>query len=246
MSAVAAADDPLAPGEPRPSWGLGEVGAGIFASLFLSTVIGALIIDIGGWTRTADIPIWAQALLQIPLWGGYVGAVVFAARLKGNGVRADFGFSARALDAPVGLAIGVVTQLVLLPLLYLPILQLTGTDSDELSRPARELADRATSPFAWLIFALIVGLGAPVVEELFYRGLFLRALHKHGFGAVASVLISSAVFAAIHFQVLQFPGLMLFGLIAGTLAARTGRLGPSIWAHVGFNMTAVIALYLSS
>jgi hypothetical protein len=39
--------------------------------------------------------------------------------------------------------------------------------------------------------------------------------------------------------------LLLVGLIAGTLAAVTGRLGPSIWLHIGFNMTTVVALFVN-
>jgi hypothetical protein len=49
-------------------------------------------------------------------------------------------------------------------------------------------------------------------------------------------------FALVHFQVLQIPGLFLFGLIAGTCAQRTGRLGMSILAHAAFNATAVVML----
>ena len=36
--------------------------------------------------------------------------------------------------------------------------------------------------------------------------------------------------------------LAAFGLVLSVLAHRTGRLGPSIWAHVGFNATTVVAL----
>jgi membrane protease YdiL (CAAX protease family) len=36
--------------------------------------------------------------------------------------------------------------------------------------------------------------------------------------------------------------LFVFGLVAALLATRTGRLGPGIWAHVAFNLTAVISL----
>ncbi len=228
----------------EPSWGLGDVGGGIVASLALSTLVGALIISAAGWSDTAAIPIWGLALLQIPLWGGYLGAVVLAGHTKGNGVVVDFGVRSRPLDAPVGLVIGVLTQLVAVPLLYLPILWATGSDSDELSEPARELAGRAGSNAGWLLFALIVGVGAPVVEELFYRGLFMKALQKRGTPPWAVVLLSSVVFAAIHFQVLQFPGLLLFGLVAGVLTLRSGRLGPALWAHVGFNLTTVAVLYL--
>ena len=237
--------DPLGAGEPTPTWGLGEVFVGILGSLALSTLVGALIIGIAGWETSDDIPVWGMALLQIPLWGGYLGAVLFAGRRLGNGVVADFGVRQQWLDVPIGLVIGIVAQLVVLPAIYLPILWALGSDQDELSRPARELASRANSSFGWILFALIVGVGAPVVEELFYRGLFLRALRKKGLAPALCVVISAAVFAAIHFQPLQFPGLFVVGLVCGALVARTGRLGPAVWAHIGFNATAALSLYLS-
>lgn len=227
-------------------WGLGDVAAGILASMALTVLVGGAIAALAGWEETDQVPMWGQALLQLPLWGGYLGAVVVAGRVKGAGVVAEFGLSQRALDVPVGLLLGIVTQLVVLPVVYLPILWLTGTDSDELSAPARELADRAGTPLGWIVFALVVGVGAPVVEELFYRGLFLRALTKAGAGTVAAVVASSVVFAAVHLQLLQFPGLAIFGLLAAVLTVRTGRLGPAIWAHVGFNLTTVVVLYLGS
>lgn len=225
-------------------WGLGDVAIGIFASLFLSVLIGGTIMSLAGWGSSADTPIWGLALLQIPLWAGYLGAVVFAGS-KGRGVIADFGLRMRALDAPLGLALGVFCQLVVLPLLYAPIFVLTGSDKEALSRPAEQLAERTDGTFSWLLFALLVGILAPVVEELFYRGLLLKALEKRRMPVWAAVLVSSIIFAGMHMQSLQFPGLLLVGLVAGTLAAITGRLGPSIWLHIGFNMTTVVALFMA-
>lgn len=237
---------------PEQRWGLGDVAAGMAASFVLATLVGGLIVAAAGWQTddgatglSADIPVWGLALLQLPLWLGYLGVALYAGREKGRGVVADFGLSSRALDAPVGLVIGVLTQLVGVWLVYLPLMRFAGLDSDELSRPARELASRADSAWGWVLFALIVGLGAPLVEELFYRGLFLRALTKRGVAPWLAVVLSSLAFAAVHLQLLQFLGLALFGLIAGALTVRSGRLGPAIWAHIGFNMTTVVALYLS-
>ena len=51
-----------------------------------------------------------------------------------------------------------------------------------------------------------------------------------------------AVFALSHFSAWEFPALFLFGLGAAVLAVRTGRLGPGIVAHLGFN--AVAAFFL--
>ena len=40
----------------------------------------------------------------------------------------------------------------------------------------------------------------------------------------------------MHFQPLQFLGLFVFGVVLALAdAGSTGRLGPAIWAHVGFN-----------
>jgi membrane protease YdiL (CAAX protease family) len=232
--------EPSAP--PPARWGLGDVGTGILASFALSTLVGGTIVSLAGWTD-GRIPVWGLALLQLPLWAGYVGAVLLAGS-KGGGVVADFGLRQRPRDVPVGLVVGVLTQVIGVWLVYLPVLRLTGIDPEELSRPARELASRADSAWGWVLFALIVGLGAPVVEELFYRGLFLRALTKRGMGDVGAVVVTSLVFALVHLQLLQFLGLATFGLVAGALTVRTRRLGPAIWAHVGFNLTTVLALYL--
>ena len=237
---------PIDPATQR--WGLGDVAAGILASLVLSTLIGGLVVTAAGWSGTgaADgdpVPIWGLALLQLPLWGGYLGVTLWATSTKVNGALRDLGVQSRVLDAPVGLVVGVAAQLVVLPLLYLPILELTGRTAEELSEPARNLADRAGDLPEWVLFGVIVGAGAPVVEELFYRGLFLRSLRKAGLGGLAAVLLSSLVFAGIHFQPLQFPGLFAFGVIAAGLTTLTGRLGPAIWAHVGFNLTTVVVLY---
>jgi len=57
--------------------------------------------------------------------------------------------------------------------------------------------------------------------------------------------VSSLLFAAIHFQVTQVPALLLFGLVAGRLAQKDGRIGRAIWAHIGFNATTIIILLLS-
>lgn len=237
------------PGRPdplrAPTWGLGDVAAGIIASMVLSVLVGGLILGAGGWSGVDEVPIWGLALLQIPLWSGYLAVTWWAARTKGNGLVADLGMRSNLLDVPIGLVIGVATQLVVVPLLYLPILELTGRTADDLSAPARDLAARATGVWSWLLFAAMVGFVAPFVEELFYRGLFIKAMEKRGATTAATVIGTSLVFAAVHLQMLQFAGLFAFGVVAAWFAVRTGRLGGAIWAHIGFNMTSVVVLYLN-
>lgn len=225
-------------------WGLGDVLVGLGLGQALSILATLVVFAATGWTTSADVPLWAGALLQIPLWVGWTAAVVLAGR-KGRGVVEDFGVRLRAIDVPVGVVVGVLMQMVVLPLLYLPVLRLLDRSTDDLSAPARELTDRAQGTAGWIVLALIVVVGAPVFEELFYRGLMLGALRKRGLGPVASALACGAVFGAMHLQALQFLGLFVLGTVLSLLVVRTDRLGPAITAHAAFNATTVVVLYLT-
>jgi membrane protease YdiL (CAAX protease family) len=235
-----------------PRWGLGDVWIGLAVAYGAAAIGGALILVVAGQLdseRTAtelaeDLPLALVALTQIPLWLGYLGVPWYAARVKGNGLRRDFHLSMRWVDVPVGLAAGLVTQLVLVPILYAPLLRLTDIDADELSQEAEQLTDKATDPLGVVLLVLIVVVAAPVIEEVFFRGLFQRATLRR-YGSVLAVVLPAVVFGAVHLQPLQFPALVLFGLVAGLLVARSDRLGPAIWAHVGFNAIAVASLLLA-
>ena len=106
----------------------------------------------------------------------------------------------------------------------------------------REMTDRATDGLGVVLLVLIVGIGAPIVEEIFYRGLLQRSLLKRGLPAGVAVVLTALVFAVSHQQLLQLPGLFVAGLVFGALALRAGRLGPAITAHVAFNMVTVVSL----
>lgn len=231
-------------GPGRRSWGLGDVLGGIVVAQILSLTVVVLVYGLAGWDAETQPPMWATALLQIPLWVGLVGATWLAGR-KGGGL-ADFGWKARWMDPLIGLPVGIACQLVLLPLIYFPLLEILDISTEELAEPAQELADRATSNVGWLVLLVMVSVGAPIVEELFYRGLLLQSLVKSGIPGWFSVILSAALFAAMHFQPLQFLGLFVFGLVLAAMALWFKRLGPSIWAHVGFNATTVIVLYVGT
>lgn len=207
-----------------------------------AALVGALVFGITGYIDNPDdLPLGWVAVAQLGLWFGLLGAPLWAATRRGNGVVADLGWSFRARDAPLGLTIGVICQFVLLPLVYLPIFWLTDLDADELSQVAKELTDRAVDPVSVVLLVLVVGIGAPIVEEIFYRGMVLRALGRMAGPAVA-IGGSAFWFAASHFQPLQFPGLFVFALILAWMAHRTERLGMAIFAHMGFNLSTVVVL----
>jgi membrane protease YdiL (CAAX protease family) len=163
-----------------------------------------------------------------------------ASRRSGTGdFVEDYKVRFRALDL-VGLPIGVLSQLVLVPLVYLPLTRLwpdTFTD-DRLSENAEKLADRAGGA-TMVLLVLMVCVGAPIVEELVYRGL-LQGSFAARFNHVAAWIVAAAWFAVIHFRPVEYPGLFAFGLVVGACFLVTRRLGMSMATHVAFNVTGLL------
>ena len=225
-------------GPEEARWGLGDAALGLVSGFLAASVTVGLWAAFAGSTGRS---LGAMAAGWIGLWAGLVGVPLLTTRRKGTGsLAADFGLQARPSDG-AGVAVGALCQLVALPALYFLIQRLTG-DLD-VSRPARQLAEDFDGA-AFVVVGLMATFVAPVVEELFYRGLLLRAAARR-FGARWAVLGSSVVFGMSHFQLVQFPGLFVFGVVLAVLALRTGRLGASIAAHVAFNAVAVIGLVLA-
>ena len=239
-------DLPVGPVESDRRWGIREAVFGVLIANLAGLVVGVVIIAATGNVEEAadgELSLALIALLQIPLWFGYLGAPLYAATQLGTSLAHDFWCRFQWRDVPIGLGVGVVTQLLLVPLLYFPILRVIG--ERDLSEVARELTDRATDPVGVVLLFVIVVVAAPVIEELFFRGLLQRAV-DHRWGQRWAVAASAVVFGAVHLQPLQFPALVLFGLVAALLTERYRRLGPAIFAHVGFNAVATIGLLLSA
>src|SRR4051812_13857929 len=224
-----------------PRWGLGDVAGGLAVGLIATAVAVSIWVAITG-AHSGDKPsLSTLAVGQAGLWVGLLGAPILASRRKGSGdLRRDFGLEFRATDLLVGIPIGVVCQLVLVPLIYLPLQQFVS--KKDLEEPVRRVTESAQGA-GFFALAVVVVVGAPLVEELFFRGLLLRSLQRR-FGDVWAVVGSSLVFGLVHFELLQLPALVAFGVILGVLAVNQKRLGPAIFAHAGFNLVTMIAFWL--
>lgn len=230
-------------GRAEVRWGLGDAAVGWLLAQVGGLIAASIVLAASGASADEfdEISLGWVAVAQVGLWGGMLGVPLVVSRLKGNGPVADYGLRSEGWDALVGFGSGAATQLLLIPLLYGPIFWLTDLDSNDLEDPARGLTDRATGPFGVVMLVLIVGIGAPIVEEIFYRGLVQRSLARR-FGAWPAIIGSAVLFGVSHFQLLQLPALVLFGVVLGLLAHRTGRLAAPIAAHIVFNMITVVFL----
>ncbi|MDQ6615814.1 MAG: CPBP family intramembrane metalloprotease, partial [Actinomycetota bacterium] len=229
--------------------GLSEAVGAFVVGIMLSSLTGGLAAAVVGYHqgRGQPMPLAVTVFGLLGLWLGLVGGVVFYSRFRGTGdLREDLGLYFRwPIDAVVGVVVGVGTQLGLIPLLYLPFERADPTLHRRLEAPAK--ADTSAIHGGWQIAVLVLFLavGAPIVEELFFRGLLLRSLSRW-FGPLAGIAGSAVVFGLAHFELLQLPALIIFGLILGALAHKTGRLGPAVVAHAAFNAVTVLTLTLKT
>lgn len=231
---------------PPPRWGLGDWFAGLLVSYALATLAAGLWLSISGGD---DVDRAGQAFSQLGLWAGMVGAVVFASRTKGAGRLAeDFGFRGVWIDVTIGFGAALAVQLVVLPGIGLLLQPLLG--EPDVSEPVRKMIDESRGPGYVLLLASVV-VGAPLVEELFFRGLLLRSLQRR-FSSVPAIGLSAVAFGLAHGStlganavVLVMVSLTAFGAVLGLLASRTGRLGPSIMAHAFFNLITIVYLTIN-
>ncbi len=226
--------DPVGPAVFGGDWGLRPVLAGLGIGWATTVLVQLAVMAAGGFEVGDDLPLEAISLFQAALWVGLFGVPLWVVS------RYDLSWSALGLafrrrDVLSGLAIGVLAQAVLVPLIYVPILLLR--DDLDVAAEARDLVDKADG-LGVALLVLVVVVGAPVVEEVFFRGLAQRAIVRR-LGRWPGLVATSLLFGLVHFQLLQFPALVAFGLVAGWLAQRDGRLGRAIWAHVGFNAWTV-------
>jgi membrane protease YdiL (CAAX protease family) len=220
-------------------WGLGDAALGFAVGICAQGLLGSVAYAAGGNKLTLG----AVAAGLFGLWLGLAGVAVWASMNKGSAslVR-DFGLRVAGWgDAVGGIAAGLASQLILVPVLYAPLFRASPSIKDKLEKPARDLVDLVHGNGGVVVLTLLVVVGAPVVEELFFRGLLQRSLHRR-LGPVWAVALSALAFGLAHQELLQLPALVAFGIVLGVLAQRSGRLGPGIFAHIAFNAVTVFSL----
>jgi uncharacterized protein len=110
----------------------------------------------------------------------------------------------------------------------------------------KTMADLADEP---LLFALALPgiiFGAPLVEELMFRGSIFAVIRRSWFGQTGAVVFSAAAWAVIHSG--SAPWLFVFviflmGLILGVLLLRFGSLWVTIAVHAAWNAFSSLAIF---
>ncbi|HEV7622793.1 MAG TPA: type II CAAX endopeptidase family protein [Amnibacterium sp.] len=230
-------------------WGLGTAVA-VVVFFALEPLVPAGLAALG-------VHLTAVGSITIGL-GAYALAVVYAVvvsrRLGLGSLRRDYGLAIRPVDLGIGLLAAIAVEVVRV-ISGIVLAQATP------ERPTTNV-HLAGSPAGDVVLGVVAVLIAPAVEELVTRGMLMRAIRaaivrrvpepsegRRHLAVDASVLISAAVFTALHLHeapdlvtaVALVLGIFPIGLVVAWLATRTGRLGPGIVTHALVNALALAA-----
>ena len=236
---------PLPPSPaPRPlqRWGCGDIVYGLAIAIGLELVVGIPLVAAGADENSLS----AIVVGSLALWLGLAGWPLFCSWVRGLGsLKLDFSWAFRWYDFFIGLGL---TATMLAIGIGLSALQRLFSIEEVGNTQFLEDQQEHGAGWAYVGLILLVALGAPLVEELFFRGLTYSALDRR-FGAAVAVIGSSLVFGVLHFQ----PGplvptlflvlnLTLFGGLLGLSRMIFKRTGPGVFAHMFFNLTAALVI----
>jgi membrane protease YdiL (CAAX protease family) len=87
---------------------------------------------------------------------------------------------------------------------------------------------------------VIVGLLAPLAEEMVFRGAVLRSLLQWKSNPWIGIVVSALLFAMIHMNPAQMPHAFLIGLLLGWMYWRTDSIVPGVVYHWVNNTVAYV------
>ena len=212
-------------------------------AVLLSVAVGSMSGTSG--KAASDSPTtWVLALSALGLWLPFVFMLRWVARRAGTEFRQYFGMRFATTDW-LGIPLGVFCQVVLMNVVNWPLNRWFPDtfNPQRIETRARDMVDAAHGAWFIVLFVVVV-VGAPLVEELVYRG-FIQAGLQSQIGSTWALIITAAWFTVVHLEPIEFPGLFAFALVLGLCYRRTQRVGLSMVTHLAFNATGLLLVALS-
>jgi len=202
--------------------------------------IAALLIALGfvgassGETDRDILYDYAFASGSVVIYGVLVGVALIIASRLGHPLEAA-GLK-RFAWRWVGIAIGLIVLVLILAQALEPLLHAGDRQGLE---PEAWRPDRAT---AFALNALVASTVVPFAEELFFRGVGVRAFLP--FGGAGAIAITALAFGLGHGLLVALPVLVPFGLALGWVRLRADSVWPGMLAHGFYNGSALLVVYV--
>ncbi len=222
----------------RPRWGLPDIAYTLGGAIVFS-IVGVILALIAQEILGFGLA-WSLIIGLITPWIALAGWPLLVTTWRGNGPRIDLGLRLTWSDAGWG-ALGGLVALMASGVVAALLTVIVGDFDSAAGEVAQEIS--ASGPLlALLIFALLVAVGAPLVEEIAFRGMAYNALVKKGLHPAWVIAITALIFAAFHLEPTRLPILLVSGTVFGVLRWFTKGLGAPIVAHAVNNAPGAVFL----
>jgi CAAX protease family protein len=212
---------------------------GLVVGELVGSLLGGIAVAFGSKTNSAAV----TGLGEIGLWSGMFGSVLYVSRRFGTrSLARDFSLRIRVADIGPGVLVAVVgIAFSAIAAAAFSGTRFAGTNTQIITGQRHNSAGIA-------VVTVIVALGAPFFEELFFRGLIRVALASR-LGATGAIIGQGLLFGLAHYQPSNGLGnvsvivtIGALGIILGIAAQRTGRLGAGMIGHGLFNLVSAIVI----
>jgi membrane protease YdiL (CAAX protease family) len=183
---------------------------------------------------------WGLIIAFSAPWLALAGWPILATMLKGNGPKLDLGLIAPRTHLRLGFIAGLAS-LIIASLMAVIVTQFTGP----LSSAVGDVGLNQTG-IVLVLFVFMAMFGAPIVEEIAFRGMLYGALAKAHINEHLVVVITALVFALFHFEPKRFLILFVIGIVLGEVRRRTGSTSAAIVAHIVNNAPAAIYILVTA
>jgi len=193
---------------------------------------------------------WAVIVLLLIQQLLQVAWPIVVSRWKGLGIVSDWKFQFKPIDIAYGIGLWLAV-FIAASVAGEVVARIVGLNDTDEATNTQILTDNEGS--LWVLgIVFCVVIGAPLVEELLFRGLILRAFEK-SFGPVVGIVVSTVIFTVLHVvggatwdeTFVLWASIGMVGLVLAIGTVKIGRLGPAIIAHVLFNGVATAVTLLA-
>ena len=230
------------PAPPPPTAGPGFAPGDIFRGLGLAALVffSVFLIGFGVFalidddpTENAEFVATAIIVLIVDVLALVLVPVLV---LRGRGVARLLGLRAPSLSA-VGWGLAALIAAWIAIVGYQLIVE--ALEIEWLEPVSAIDGEESFSVLAAVLIGVAVLLMAPLAEEIFHRGFLVGAIRRR-WGPIAAVVISAALFSALHFDVGSLIPFFVVGVAFALAYLKSGSLWASISAHFVFNLVAFI------
>ena len=140
----------------------------------------------------------------------------------------------------LGIGCGLLIGSYVIIIVHNALLLLLGVETQ--GENIMKLFAELDSPF-W--FFIVGAIFAPLVEEIFFRGFLFQGFRER-YGWVAGMIVSAAIFAAAHLDLVVLIPTFILGCLLAYLYHRSNSIWPGMILHFLVNSVGLLGAYFVS